>query len=122
MAEDVNPINIGNINDGAVIDAFNIELRKILDNIADVNTPATDTRTMTLQIAFRPHADRCTIVTELKTSAKLAGLEKHSARIFAGRSEDGVVVAFDKDPRQMPLWSAPKPKETPVVQFKTAKE
>ena len=114
MAEEVNPINIGNINDGAVIDAFDIELRKVLANIVDLNTPATKTRGLVLRIDFKPHSDRCTIITEFNCSLRLAAIETHSGKVFLGRAEGGDVVAFDKDPRQMPLWSAPKPKEVPV--------
>lgn len=114
---EVNPINIGNINDGAVIDAFDIELRKVLANIVDLNTPATLTRSLMLRIDFKPHADRCTIDTEFKCSSKLQPIETHTGKVFLGKAEDGAVVAFDKDPRQMPLWSAPKPKEVPVIDF-----
>jgi hypothetical protein len=41
---DLCTINIGNINEGAMIDGFEIELQKALANIADLNTPATATR------------------------------------------------------------------------------
>lgn len=122
MADDVNPINIGNINDGALIEAFDIELRKVLQNIADINTPATQTRSLTLKVDFKPQGDRCTIVTEVTCSSKFAAIEKHSSKVFLGRTEEGVVVAFDKDPRQLPLWSAPKPKEVPVVEFRAGKD
>jgi hypothetical protein len=37
--------------------------------------------------------------------------------MFLGKAEGGRIVAFDADPRQMPLWSAPKPKEAPVIEF-----
>jgi hypothetical protein len=114
---EVNPINIGNINNGAVIEAFDIELRKVLANIVDLNTPATNTRALILRIDFKPHSDRCTIVTDFHCSSKLAPIETHTSKMFLGRAEDGAVVAFDKDPRQMPLWSAPKLKEVPVIEF-----
>lgn len=116
------PINIGNINDGAMVDAFDIELRKVLGNIADINTPATDTRTLTLQLVLKPHSDRITIETEFKCSSKLAQIETHKSKCFMGKSEDGVLVAFANDPRQMPLWSAPKPKRASVVNLDSADE
>jgi hypothetical protein len=122
MAEDVNPINIGNINEGAIIDAFDINLRKVLDNIADLNTPATATRSLVIRVDFKPHSDRCTVATEVNCTTRLAAIEKHAGKVFVGKTEDGVMVAFDKDPRQMPLWSAPKPKEVPVIQFAAGKE
>ena len=105
------PINIGNVNDGAMIDGFEIELQKALANIADLNTRATDTRTVTLQLLLKPHSDRVVIETEFKCSSKLAPIETHKSKVFLGRTKEGGLVAFDADPRQMSLWSAPAPVE-----------
>lgn len=110
-------INIGNINEGAAIDAFNLELRKVLENIADLSTVATATRTITLKVEFKPESDRCKVQTEFSTKTTLAPIEKHCSKIFVARTENGHLVALDADPRQMALWSPPKPKEVPVVQF-----
>jgi hypothetical protein len=106
-------INIGNINEGAMIDGFEIELQKALANIADLNTPATATRAVTLQLILKPHSDRVVIETEFRCACKLAPIETHKSKVFLGRTEEGGLVAFDGDPRQMPLWSAPKPTEAP---------
>lgn len=111
------PVNIGNINDGAMIEAFDIEFRRALENILDLSTPATATRTVTLTLQLKPHSDRITIETEFKASSKLAAIETHKAKCFVGKSEDGQVIAFTSDPRQMPLWTPPKPKETTVIKF-----
>lgn len=116
-------INIGNINQGAVIDGFEIELQKALANIADLNTPATATRAIILQLILKPHSDRVVIETEFKVTTKLAGIETHKSKIFMGRAEEGGLVAFDADPRQMPLWSAPKPAKAPEpIAFRTGTE
>ena len=106
---DLATINIGNINEGAMIDGFARELQRALENIADLSTPATATRAVTLQLILKPHSDRVVIETEFKCGSKLAGIEVHHAKIYLGRAEEGGLVAFDADPRQMPLWSAPKP-------------
>lgn len=120
--EEAVPVNIGNINDGAMIDAFDLEFRKALENIADLNTPATATRVVTLQLVLKPHSDRVTIETEFKATSKLAAIETHKAKCFMGKAEDGSLVAFTSDPRQMPLWSPPKPKETAVLKFNSSGE
>lgn len=106
-------INIGNINEGAMIDGFEIELQKALANIADLNTPATATRAVTLQLILKPHSDRIVIETEFRCACKLAPIETHKSKVFLGRTEQGGLVAFDGDPRQMPLWAPPKPAEAP---------
>jgi hypothetical protein len=123
LEQELIPINIGNVNDGAVIDAFEIELRKVMANIQDLSTPATATRAITLTIAFKPYEDRITIETEFQSTVKLAAIEKNVAKMFVGKSEDGKLVAFASDPRQMKLWSAPAPKEVPpVISFGGAKQ
>lgn len=111
------PVNIDNINDGAMIEAFDLEFKRALANICDLNTPATATRTITLQLVLKPHSDRVTIETEFKASSRLAAIETHKAKCFMAKAEDGSLVAFTSDPRQMPLWSAPKPKEAAVIAF-----
>ena len=111
---DLIPINIGNINEGALIDGFDIELRKALANIADLNTPATANRSVTLKLILKPHSDRVTIETEFKCSSQLAPIEVHKSKCYMGKAEDGSIIAFTGDPRQMPLWSQPKPKEAPA--------
>lgn len=82
-------INIGNINEGAMIDGFDLELRKALENIADLTTPATATRTVTLHLTLKPHSDRVVIETEFRCASKLAGIETHKSKIFLGRRRRG---------------------------------
>lgn len=117
--DDLVPINIGNINDGAVLEMFERELQKVWANICDLATPATATRSLTVRVDFKPHSDRCVIETEVVSGCKLATIEKHKSKVFLGKTEEGSLIAFESDPRQMPLWHAPKPKdETPVINFK----
>ncbi len=118
-SQEMLPINIGNINDGAMVDGFEIELAKALANIADPQTPATATRTVTLQLLLKPHADRVTIETEFRCASKLAAIEAHKSKVFLGRTQTGGLMAFDTDPRQMSLWAAPAPKEVQQpIEFK----
>lgn len=109
-------VTIESINEGAIIQGFEIELRRALENIADLNTPATAMRTVRLELILKPHSDRVVIETEFKCGSKLAGIETHKSKIFLGRAEEGGIVAFDADPRQMPLWSPPKPKPAKVAE------
>ena len=110
---DLIPINIRNINEGAMVEGFEIELAKALANIADLNTPATATRCVTLQLVLKPHSDRVSIETEFKCACKLAPIETHKSKIYLGHTAEGMPVAFDADPRQMPLWAPPKAPEQP---------
>lgn len=114
------PINIGNINDGAMIEGFAVELQKVLANIADINTPATSSRKITLELTIKPHADRVTMDTEFRCASRLAPIETHTSMFYMGKASDGSMVAFANDPRQMPLWSAPAPQAMPApIEFKS---
>lgn len=115
--EDLATINIGNINKGAAVDQFELALEKVLANIVDLSTTATATRSITLQVVFKPYSDRIKIETEVHVTAKLAPPESSKAQIFMGKTEEGGFIALDSDPRQMPLWKAPAPEATPVIQF-----
>lgn len=118
---DAATINIGNINEGAALDLFDLELRKVLENVADLSTVATATRTITLKFDFKPESDRCKVHCELTAKTSLAPVEKNVNKMFVAKTEDGALVALDADPRQMPLWESPKKSQPPVIQFATSK-
>jgi hypothetical protein len=115
------PINLGNINEGAATEGFDIELSKVLANIADINTPATETRAITIKIAFKPSYDRCAIATEVKISSSLANIEKHESKIFMGQDDQGHLLSFADDPRQQVLFQRPKDEAPSVITFNTKK-
>jgi hypothetical protein len=119
--EEAVSINIGNINEGAAISQFDLALEKVLANIVDLSTVATATRSITLQVVFKPHSDRIKVETEIHVSAKLAAAESHKGTMFVGKTEEGGFIALDADPRQMQFWSVPKPQETPVIKFSNGK-
>ena len=111
-------INIGNISDGEAMNAFDLYLHKVMENIADLSTIATATRSITLRFDFKPESDRCTVHVEMHCSTKTAPIEKHVSKMFMGRTQEGALVALDEDPRQLTFWTAPAPKETPVIKFR----
>ncbi len=115
-------INLGNINEGAAVDAFEMEISKVLANIIDMSTVATATRSIVLRVDFKPESDRCKVHTEFSVVAKLAPIEKHKSKIYIARTDANALVALDADPRQMPLWETPKKVEPPVIQFSGAKK
>jgi hypothetical protein len=114
-------INFATINDGALIEAFAIGLAEVLANIADGNTAATANRKLTLEVVFKPQFDRITIATEVGSKTSLAPIEKHTSKIFLGKTDEGSLLAFDADPRQMSLWVAPKVNKPQPLEFTPAK-
>jgi hypothetical protein len=57
------PINIGNVSDGAMIEAFEKELREVLRSIADPTTPSTAKREIGFRLSMKPNDDRMQIDT-----------------------------------------------------------
>jgi hypothetical protein len=107
------PINIGNICEGALVEAFAVELDKVLKNIMDPNTEARAKRSITFEVAFHPKDDRVQVNTEFSSKTRLAGLIPVNQKIFVGKDAEGVLYALDEDPRQMYIFTPPKPIEAP---------
>ena len=58
------PLDMRTMNNGGVVEAVNIALAKVADNIADVNTPPDKPRTVTLKITFKPDESRTLIASK----------------------------------------------------------
>lgn len=58
--------------DGAAIEAADIELQKVLDNIQDPNTDPKAVRKVTLEVKFKPNKDRNLSEVLISANAKLA--------------------------------------------------
>lgn len=111
--EDLATINIGNVCDGAAVEAFETELMNVLNNINDPNTSATATRTITLTISISPKEDRTQLNTKFNCRSSLAGQLPAESRMFVAKDANGKLYAVDRDPRQAFLFNPPKPKEAP---------
>ncbi len=111
------PINLDTVNEGALREAFDIELKKVLANISDVNTPATATREITMKLKFKPQSDRTEMGTTFTIACKLASIEPHCGRLFMGRDKDGNLYGFQDDPRQQVLFEPPEVRSAQVVNF-----
>lgn len=56
---------------GAMLERFDYEMQKVVDNILDPNTPATKPRKVTLTITLKPDADRQQIGHEVVVKSNL---------------------------------------------------
>lgn len=101
-------LNIGNVCGGAVPELFDHEVRKMLKNVADMNTDPEAKRSITFKFTFKPSPDRKSAVVRLDCSAKHAGVNSVAGSVFMS-SAHGEVSAFTEDPRQTSLFAAEKP-------------
>ncbi|HVJ09718.1 MAG TPA: hypothetical protein VM554_15175 [Acidisarcina sp.] len=120
-AEELITINIGNVSDGALVEAFDLKLREVLANIADPTTSATAKREIVLRLELRPKEDRVQIDTQFTCVAKLSSITPNTSRIFLGQDKDGGLYALNSDPRQLSFFTPPRPVEAPKpLQFTPA--
>jgi len=56
---------------GAIAERADYEVKKIMDNILDVNTPATKKRKLTLEVTFAPDDERRHISVTVTAKSKL---------------------------------------------------
>ena len=97
-------LSLTNVMNGGLVELFDRELAEVLRNIADVNTPATAKRRISLEVVFKPFEDRSGAELELKCSSKVVGVAPPKTQIFMGRGSDGKVKAYSRDPRQVELF------------------
>jgi hypothetical protein len=113
---DLQPVNLGSIARGALMELFEIEIAKLAANIADTKTKATKERRLTLELSLKPDQDRKTIDVTTRASLKLAPIADHASRVYLGKDTDGHPLLFDTDPRQELLFEPPAA-DKPVLQF-----
>lgn len=113
---DLQPVNLGSVARGALMELFGIEIPKIAANIADTNTEATKERRLTLELIFKPDPDRKAIAVTTRASVKLASIADHASRVYLGKDAEGQARIYDIDPRQDMLFGLPKEKEN-ILEF-----
>nr|WP_246570120.1 replication terminator protein [Lentibacillus saliphilus] len=70
---------------GAIQEKLDYELNKIFANIHDLNTKATDKRTVTIKLEFKPDENRQTVTLTSDFTSKLANAEGVSTTVLTGK-------------------------------------
>jgi hypothetical protein len=91
-------IELHTIQNGAVFDLFDEELKKVLLNIEDENTVANAERSITIKIAIKPDKTRRTGEVKTQVSSTLAKVKPAESFLFFDRGEDGAFTAYADDP------------------------
>ena len=98
-------VNLANIGDGAAVELFEAELEKVLENIADPNTPADAVREITLKLKMKPDASRQVGAVGIQATSKLAPFNGAATTLFFTRNKEGGRTALMQDPAQPGLFS-----------------
>lgn len=82
-------IDLNKVANGALLELVNIELQKVFENIADVNTPETAKRSITIQLNFKPDKRRGIASTDIDVKSKLASRVGTSTSFVIGADSNG---------------------------------
>lgn len=78
-------LSLSNLANGGVQEKVNRELEKVLENILDPNTKATEKRKVNITLTLTPNEDRKAIQTDVNIKSVLAAQLDVSTTILVGR-------------------------------------
>lgn len=93
-------VSLDTLAQGAAVEMFNDELSKVFENILDVNTKATATRSVTLTVTIKPDDDRTYSNLVIEAKSKVAPVKGVGLPIYVGKHA-GKAVATERDTRQL---------------------
>jgi hypothetical protein len=117
MMPNLEPLNLGSVARGALLELFEATAARVAANIADTSTDAEAPRKITIELTFKPEGDRRAVKLTTTAKATLATISKHVSRIYLGKDDAGKVYLFDQDPRQEVLFAPPVPADN-MLDFK----
>lgn len=107
-------VTLDTIGSGALVELFDAELARVLENIQDPNTDAKTKRTITVKVTFAPNENRDLADVNLTCGSKLAGIKTVGTRLYVGKIR-GKLIAVENDPRQTTLFDQPQPARPTAV-------
>lgn len=88
-------LNLGEMAQGAFMEQFNNELKRVLANIADPNTDPTKARKVTLTATLKADENRDVVNFEVQSKATLVPNRPVSTKVIIDRDVDGSVVGAE---------------------------
>ena len=96
-------LSLANMAGGAVLERFNIEMQKVIQNISDPNTDARKKRSVTIKVTVAPNEQRNMAVLYIETKSSLLPAVPVNTSIVIDMDKGGNIVAaelFSNDPAQ----------------------
>lgn len=108
-------LSIDNMANGAVYEMTTDALKKLAENIADVNTSPTQKRKIVITIEAAPYNDRSGAELTIKVENKLAGQKPATGTTYFAR-RNGEVLAFSRNMAQERIaFDMPEPTPEPAA-------
>ena len=104
MNENLEKLTLSNLGDGVAEEQFQFELKKVLENILDINTDYKKPRTITMKITIRPTEDRDSASVFVETKSTVSPISPYATAIFLGREGNQAVCIEHKKPVQLGLF------------------
>ena len=98
----MDPLNLANLQNGAVIERVNWELQKIARNIADPNTDPKKARTLTLKLKIVPDDTREVSDIEISVASTIAPMKPLRTRMYMDEDGEGGFQMQELVKNQMP--------------------
>ena len=98
-------LQLSNLCQGGAEQIFQRDLAKVLENIADINTPPDGVREITLKLKFVPTIDRRSAMVTFSSATKLSGVADVMGKVYFTR-EGSELRAYPENPSQTALFGA----------------
>ncbi len=96
-------VTLAKLKGGHAEKLFKHCLEQVMENIADGNTHAEATRTITLQVTIKPEADRRECKVAIGAKVRLAAVEPAVTTVYTGRHRNQLVMV-ESNPEQRGLF------------------
>lgn len=98
-------LTLENVCGGALPELFKRHLAFMLKNIRDPNTDPGQKRTLTFELTFKPHSDRCGADVIIGVKEKLASTQPIKGAVYVS-AINGELAAYPRDPRQEVMFGS----------------
>jgi hypothetical protein len=88
-------LSISNLAKGALVEQFEMELEKVLDNIVDPNTDAMKARKIQINLEIKPNESRNMAHVKFQTKSSLVPANTVSTAIIIDKDSQGNVAAAE---------------------------
>lgn len=105
-------MNIGNIARGSVPEVFAHALEQVYKNISDINTSATQKRSIVLKFTFDPSETREVGEVTFSCETKIASIKAAKGNFFLAK-RGSEVRGYARDPKQDELFAQEAPAAGP---------
>lgn len=83
---------------GAVIERIDLEMFRVMENVQDLNTEPSKTRSITIKVAFKPDNSRENIKVSYQVQSSLAPAAPIETSLYAGMRK-GKIFAVENIPQ-----------------------